>query len=135
MPSKGDRENKRSQRAGTSRIAGAGGRAKGAQGGSAKGPGETTKGPWTFVIVRASPAAFLCRRGEPVTGSASGAEVAVSDPQRGVLGYAPSREAAEMLAERRRHRAAALIGEVVSAGERSTKTAPTVTLRLEIGTE
>jgi hypothetical protein len=40
-----------------------------------------------------------------------------------------------MLAERRRHRAAALIGEVVSAGERSTKTAPTVTLRLEIGTE
>lgn len=133
MPSKGGRESDRSRAAETSKIEAPPPRATRQESLPAEQPSEVPNGPWIFEIVRPTPAAFLCRKKERAVGSRSGQEIGVSHAERGVIGFAPPQESAEMLTALRRAPGTRLLGEVVTAGDDHKKRSPVVTLAIEAG--
>ena len=94
---------------------------------------EDSSGPWTFEIVRPTPAAFRSRKGDRALGSRSQQEIAVSHTEKGVIGFAPPRESAEMLSALRRSPGNSLSGEVVAAGGEQERKSPWVTLDIVDG--
>jgi len=121
MPSKARTEPKKSSKVLTSTVA----VPKSLSDADGKG-GAVVEAPlerWIFELEKPTIAAFRCGIGDQVDGSRSGQGIAVTQPEKGSLGYAPPPEAVQMLNALRR---GSLVGQIIAEGNSSRRKSPLI---------